>query len=105
MTRWVTHEIDYKVSAVWGDITTLRSKSGEELGRQGVLKTPYGTVEVEITPLRDGYQSVILSTMIGGRRYMQRQVRPPSQRISSRGAKTIAHRWIRELHARLEEGR
>lgn len=93
----VEYEVVHRVTRVSGGVRVVRDQDGGTFFREGVVTTPLGMVEVSLWPRRDGGEDCLLSTVINGREYRRFERRGPSEWLTARGAKTVAHRWIKQL--------
>lgn len=98
-----SQDYSFKQDRVTGSLHTLRSRDGEVYGQAGAIATPSGIVEVYLSEWesgpRAGYQSVFFEAVVDGRAHRHWEERPPSRKLTETGAKTVAHRWIRQIVA------
>ena len=83
--------------------TMYLNDESQATSTEGVVHTPYGTVEVAATIWRDGVQTILLYTARSGVLHSrwERRRRP----LSERGLTMLARRWAQSLVAKDPEAR
>ena len=84
---------------VLGGLNELRDSDGEPCGMRGAVRCREGVIDVTAYNDKNGGQYVYYATVIDGTEYWLEEHRTARDRVSERGAKIVANRWIKAVLA------